>query len=273
MKNKNLYIMKQPELGKKILELRKQKGFTQEELVEKCNINVRTIQRIEAGDVTPRSFTIKTILEALGVDTQLFFGDSIHEEERVRLSEEQKRALSTSWISGIFVTIFAIIGSIVESYLVSYYGGFGDAFMPRIAWNIPFLIALFFFLRGYKELGSVFQNRTLITATYVYYIIEILMFTIAIMMSVFLFEESIVEILSGIVIAMLFGVSEIILGIGIFKLKEHLGSFAQVIGIAKMVVGTMLITVFLAPVGAILAIPILILEIAFIHNALQKFNA
>ncbi|MEX2592117.1 MAG: helix-turn-helix domain-containing protein [Anditalea sp.] len=60
--------MKQPHLGQKILELRKAKGFTQEELVEKCNLNVRTIQRIEAGEVTPRSYTIKTIFEALGFD-------------------------------------------------------------------------------------------------------------------------------------------------------------------------------------------------------------
>lgn len=53
--------MKQPALGKRIFELRTSKGFTQEELVEKCNISVRTIQRIESGEVTPRSFTIKTI--------------------------------------------------------------------------------------------------------------------------------------------------------------------------------------------------------------------
>ncbi|HTO36647.1 MAG TPA: helix-turn-helix transcriptional regulator, partial [Flavobacterium sp.] len=60
--------MKQPELGKKISDLRKAKGLTQEELVEKCNINVRTIQRIEAGEVTPRSYTVKSILSALGYD-------------------------------------------------------------------------------------------------------------------------------------------------------------------------------------------------------------
>jgi transcriptional regulator with XRE-family HTH domain len=57
--------MKQPELGKKIAELRKTKGLTQEELVEKCNINVRTLQRIEAGEATPRSYTIKIIFAAL----------------------------------------------------------------------------------------------------------------------------------------------------------------------------------------------------------------
>ena len=62
--------MKQPELGKRIAELRKAKGLTQEELVEKCNINVRTLQRIESGEVTPRSYTIKIIFAAL--DYNLF---------------------------------------------------------------------------------------------------------------------------------------------------------------------------------------------------------
>ena len=62
--------MKQPELGKVITDLRKEKGLTQEELVEKCNISVRTIQRIEAGEVTPRSYTIKTILAALDQDLE-----------------------------------------------------------------------------------------------------------------------------------------------------------------------------------------------------------
>ena len=67
--------MKQPELGKKISELRKAKGLTQEELVEKCNISVRTIQRIETGDVTPRMYTIKTILAALDHDLDAISDD------------------------------------------------------------------------------------------------------------------------------------------------------------------------------------------------------
>ncbi|MFO7659062.1 MAG: helix-turn-helix domain-containing protein [Bacteroidales bacterium] len=63
--------MKQPELGRKILDLRKAKGLTQDELVEKCNISVRTLQRIEAGEVTPRSYTVRIIFEALDYN---FFG-------------------------------------------------------------------------------------------------------------------------------------------------------------------------------------------------------
>jgi len=57
--------LKQPGLGRKIAELRKAKGYTQEELVEKCNLSVRTLQRIESGEVEPRSYTIKVIFEAL----------------------------------------------------------------------------------------------------------------------------------------------------------------------------------------------------------------
>jgi len=57
--------MNQPDLGKKIAELRKAKGFTQEELVEKCNLSVRTLQRIESGEVTPRSYTLRLIFTNL----------------------------------------------------------------------------------------------------------------------------------------------------------------------------------------------------------------
>jgi len=71
VKPKTHITMKQPELGKKISEWRKAKGLTQEELVEKCNLNVRTIQRIEAGEVTPRSYTIKAIMEALGIEMEI----------------------------------------------------------------------------------------------------------------------------------------------------------------------------------------------------------
>jgi len=60
--------MTQPELGKKIVELRKAKGFTQEELVEKCNLSVRTLQRIESGEVAPRTYTIRLIFTALDFD-------------------------------------------------------------------------------------------------------------------------------------------------------------------------------------------------------------
>lgn len=58
--------MEQKILGKKIEELRKRKGLTQEELVKETNISIRSIQRIEKGEVKPRAFTLKILSEALG---------------------------------------------------------------------------------------------------------------------------------------------------------------------------------------------------------------
>jgi uncharacterized Tic20 family protein len=58
--------MNQPDLGLKITELRQQKGFTQEKLAEYCEVSTRRIQRVESGEVEPRSFTrngLSNILE------------------------------------------------------------------------------------------------------------------------------------------------------------------------------------------------------------------
>ena len=60
--------MKQPDLGQKVLELRKEKGFTQEELAEFCEVTPRTIQRIESGEVDPRAFTRNSLSNVLEFD-------------------------------------------------------------------------------------------------------------------------------------------------------------------------------------------------------------
>ena len=60
--------MEKLDFGTKLIEIRKAKGLTQDEVAEKCKITVRTIQRIESGIVTPRAFTIKVICETLGFE-------------------------------------------------------------------------------------------------------------------------------------------------------------------------------------------------------------
>ena len=60
--------MNQPDLGIKVSELRQQKGLTQEQLAEKCEVSARTIQRIESGEVDPRSYTLHRLGEALEFD-------------------------------------------------------------------------------------------------------------------------------------------------------------------------------------------------------------
>jgi len=61
-------MMNQPDLGLKITELRQQKGLTQEKLAEYCDVSARTIQRIESGEVEPRSFTRNSLSNILEFD-------------------------------------------------------------------------------------------------------------------------------------------------------------------------------------------------------------
>ena len=60
-------MIQQPELGKRIADCRKEKGLTQEELALKCNLDVRTLQRIESARVMPRAYNIRMIFEALEI--------------------------------------------------------------------------------------------------------------------------------------------------------------------------------------------------------------
>jgi uncharacterized Tic20 family protein/DNA-binding Xre family transcriptional regulator len=60
--------MNQPNLGLKVLELRQQKGLTQEQLAERCEVSPRTIQRIESGEVDPRAYTLQCLGDALDFD-------------------------------------------------------------------------------------------------------------------------------------------------------------------------------------------------------------
>lgn len=74
--------MNQPDLGLKIAELRQQKGLTQEKLAEYCEVSTRTIQRIENGEVEPRSFTRNNLDNILEFD----FGRENSENENLWLA-------------------------------------------------------------------------------------------------------------------------------------------------------------------------------------------
>ncbi|MCI0515296.1 PspC domain-containing protein [candidate division KSB1 bacterium] len=62
--------MEHLDLSKKIIELRKQQGLSQEELAHRCKMNVRSIQRIESGQVKPRLYTLRMLSEILEVRFQ-----------------------------------------------------------------------------------------------------------------------------------------------------------------------------------------------------------
>ncbi len=59
--------MENQDFKKKLIEVRKARGLTQEDVAKLCKITVRTIQRLESGNVIPRAYTIKAITDNLGI--------------------------------------------------------------------------------------------------------------------------------------------------------------------------------------------------------------
>jgi len=90
--------------GQLIKELRLKKGITQEDLASRTEISVRTIQRIENGEVDPRAYTLQSIASALEVDFKIL----INSESDVHDLEEKA---SSKWLPllhlcGLLVLIF-----------------------------------------------------------------------------------------------------------------------------------------------------------------------
>lgn len=68
-------------IGERIKTIRKQKGLSQELLSERAGINLRTIQRIEKNETTPRGNTLQMLCQTLDVpiDSLIEYGK---EEDR-----------------------------------------------------------------------------------------------------------------------------------------------------------------------------------------------
>lgn len=88
--------------GQLIKELRLKKGMTQEDLAAKTDINVRTIQRIENGEVDPRAYTLQSIAAALEVDFAVLAGS---ETEFAETCNKESRWLPLLHLSGLLLLI------------------------------------------------------------------------------------------------------------------------------------------------------------------------
>lgn len=55
------------ELGKRIVELREQKGWSQSDLARACSKDRQSIEKLENGKVNPTLFTLLEVANALGI--------------------------------------------------------------------------------------------------------------------------------------------------------------------------------------------------------------
>lgn len=68
------------EIGEKLRELRIQRGLTQEEMADRCELSKGFISQVERDLASPSIATLKDMLECLGVTLQSFFSDDSAEK-------------------------------------------------------------------------------------------------------------------------------------------------------------------------------------------------
>lgn len=73
-------------IGEKIKQLRVEKGLTQEELANRCELSKGFISQVERNLTSPSIATLVDILECLGTNLRDFFSDVV--EEKVVFSKE-----------------------------------------------------------------------------------------------------------------------------------------------------------------------------------------
>ena len=100
--------MERTAIAKKIVHYRKLKGITQEMLSEITGLNVRTIQRIESGEVDPRLFTLKSIADALGVNL---------EELLPEPTQHELNQLAILHITPLGYFLFPVIGYVLFPFI------------------------------------------------------------------------------------------------------------------------------------------------------------
>ena len=91
------------EIGEKLRELRIQRGLTQEELADRCELSKGFISQVERELASPSIATLKDMLECLGVTLQSFFSDSSKEKivfspQDMFEKEDEEKGQKITWL-------------------------------------------------------------------------------------------------------------------------------------------------------------------------------
>jgi transcriptional regulator with XRE-family HTH domain len=262
--------MQQPELGKQLTALRKQQNLTQEELVEKSHVSVRTIQRIEAGEVLPRLSTIKILLQALGVNYETFLNQQsqVMETQKRMVPAPQNKTLLIAMLSGVIYLISEII---LTAMNITWLTGARDwGFNLNAIYGcltIAMVTSYILFARGFLVLGNLFENSLLKIVVYIL-MVAIISKGILDISSLAVDDMDSLWIPYG-VAAVIFGALSIVFGIALIRLQDGMGELSRMAGILEIIMGCTLITVVLFFFSYIIMIPALVLEILVLYRGYE----
>ncbi len=92
-----------------VKEARLAKGYTQKELSDLTNVSVRSIQRIENGEIVPRSYTLKTLAAALDISVEQTEVQTSPLKTATGMTKSQKIVISAGFPLVTFLACWAFI--------------------------------------------------------------------------------------------------------------------------------------------------------------------
>lgn len=264
--------MQQPELGKQLTALRKEKNLTQEELVAKSHVSVRTIQRIEAGEVLPRVSTVKILLAALGQHPEQFLTNHTHPMETTTNSTTSVRNIVlTAVIAG---AIYLVAEIILMAMNIAWFTGGRDwgSWMNFIYIGLTVVMVASFvlFARGFITLSNVFENTLLKIGSY---LMMAAMAGLGILDISSLGTEDIESLaIPYTAAAILGGALSIVFGVGLMRLQDGMGELSRIAGILEILFGCTLITVLLFFISYVIMVPAVIVEILVLYRGYEYLS-
>jgi transcriptional regulator with XRE-family HTH domain len=265
--------MQQPELGRQLTALRKEKNLTQEELVEKSHVSVRTIQRIEAGEVMPRMITIRILLEALGESYESFSTNQnqVMETQKSTRPNTNRNTLLIAVLAGaVYLISEVILGAMDVAWFAENrdWGFRMNAIYAGL--TVVMVVSLTLFARGFIALSSLFENTLLKVAAYLLImatiskgILDVSSLSVKNMESLWI-PYAVMAVVMG-AVAMVFGVS-------LIRLQDSMGELSQIAGILEIVMGCLLITVVLFFISYVVFVPTVVVEILVLYRGYEYLS-
>jgi uncharacterized Tic20 family protein len=169
--------MKKNSLKENLIYQRKLKGFTQEELSDRTSVTVRTIQRIEKGEVSPHLQTVKLLAVGLGVEVEDLM--VLHNPKEETVQRKWMLLLHGSPFFGLIIPfanilfpLFVWMGKANDNKIYDTHGRAIINFHCTISLLIIASLLLFFLIPGYNFIitagvalfGIVFSIRSLFSS-------------------------------------------------------------------------------------------------------------
>ena len=265
--------MQQPELGRRLTALRKERNLTQEELVEKSHVSVRTIQRIESGEVLPRMSTVKILLEALGESYESFSAKptQVMETKKSILPNVNRNTVLAAALAGaVYLVCQIILGAMDVAFITGDHHWEFTMNAIYTGLTVVMVISYALFARGFIALSTVFDNALLKMVAYMLIIATAGLGILDVSsLSVDDVESLWIPYAAA---AVLFGALSIVFGVSLIRLQDGMGELSRIAGILEIVIGCMLVTVVLFFVTYVIMIPAVVVEILVLYRGYEYLS-